>query len=93
MSNWFVDLHGVHGIFDHTVQFPPGVIDRHAVVLASVCEIAQPQGEPLDFPFKGSAVHTLHNIVPSDDGRVEITVDSGWDSPVNLRINFAVNPA
>jgi hypothetical protein len=93
MSNWQTDILGVDGIFDHNVNFPQGVVDRHAVVLASLCELSQPQGEPLDYPFKGAAVLTLHNVVPFDDGHVELTIDSGWDSPINIRVYFSVNPA
>jgi hypothetical protein len=92
MSNWQIDLVGVSGIFDTSVNFPAGVIDRHAHVLASICELSRPQGEPLDFPFKGLAVLTLHNVVPFDDGHVELTIDSGWKSPINIRVYFAVNP-
>jgi hypothetical protein len=93
MSNWTADLRGVDGIFDININFPPGVIDRHSLVLASLTELSQPQGEPLDFPFKGAAVLTLHNLVPFDDGHVEATIDSGWDSPINIRVHFAINPA
>ncbi len=52
MSNWQTDIFGVDGIFDHNVNFPQGVIDRHSVVLASLCELSQPQGEPSTFPSK-----------------------------------------
>ena len=94
MSLWKVDLLGHEGIFDVNVNFPPGIIERHAVVLASVCELGQPQGEPLDFPFKGAAVFTLHNVVPFDDGHVELTIDTGWNEfPINVRVYFSVNPA
>jgi hypothetical protein len=93
MSNWQTDIFGVDGIFDHNVNFPQGVVDRHSVVLASLCELSQPQGEPFDFPFKGAAVLTLHNVVPFDDSHVELTIDSGWDSPINIRVYFSVNPA
>lgn len=92
MSNWQGDLIGVSGIFDHNFTFPAGVINRHAHVLASLCELSQPQGEPMDFPFKGLAVLTLHNVVPFDDGHVELTIDSGWKSPINIRVYFVVNP-
>jgi hypothetical protein len=92
MSNWQTDILGVSGIFDHNVNFPAGVINRHAHVMASLCELSQPQGEPMDFPFKGLAVLTLHNVVPFDDGHVELTIDSGWKSPINIRVYFVVNP-
>jgi len=93
MSNWQADFLGVDGIFDGTVGFPQGVIDRHSHVLVSICELGGPQGEPLDFPFKGLAVFTLHNVVPFDDGHVELTIDTGWGSPINVRMFFAVDPA
>jgi hypothetical protein len=93
MSNWHVDLLGVSGIFDQPINFPPGIIDRHAVIHASLCELSQPQGQPLDFPFKGLAVHTLHNVVPFDDGHVEMTIDSGWGSAINMRVHISINPA
>jgi hypothetical protein len=95
MSLWKFDYIGVNSIFDSTINFGTDVVDRHSVVLASVCEISQPEGEPLDFPFKGLAVMTVHNIVPHDDGTVEITIDTGWqagNSLINVRANFAVNP-
>lgn len=93
MSLWFADFLGVQGIFDGNVNFPSGVVDRHAVVLVSICELRQPQGEPLDFPFKGLAVFTLHNGVPFDSGNIEITIDTGWNAfPINVRMFFLVNP-
>jgi hypothetical protein len=92
MSDWNADLFGVSGIFDQNINFPAGIIDRHAKVMASLCELSQPQGQPFDFPFKGAAVLTLHNVVPFDDGHVELTIDSGWDSPINIRVHLVVNP-
>ena len=93
MSNFVADFLGVDGIFDGNVNFPAGVINRHSHVLVSICELGTIQGEPLDFPFKGAAVFTLHNVVPFDSGNVEITIDTGWDSPVNVRMFFSVDPA
>jgi hypothetical protein len=93
MSNYVADFLGVHGIFDGNVTFPRGVINRHSHVLVSICELGTIQGEPLDFPFKGAAVFTLHNVVPFDTGNVEITIDTGWKSNINVRMFFSVNPA
>jgi hypothetical protein len=93
MSNWILDIHGMDGIFDLKATFPAGVIDRHSIVLASLCELAKPPGQSLDFPFKGLAVLTLHNVVPFDDGKVELTIDTGWESPINIRVHFSVDPA
>ena len=92
MSLWQADFIGVDGIFDGNINFPGGVIDRHSHVLASLCELSAPQGEPLDFPFKGDAVFTLHNVVPFDAGNLEITIDTGFDSPINVRVYMAVDP-
>jgi hypothetical protein len=64
MSLWTCDIPGVEGIFDINVQIPRGIIDRHSHVMASICELGEPQGEPLDYPFKGLAGFTLHNVVP-----------------------------
>jgi hypothetical protein len=94
MSNWYGDLPGVIGQFETNPNFGTSVVNRHSVVLASVFELSQPQGEPLDYPFQGEAIMTIHNIVPLDDGSVKVAVDTGWtDFPINIRLNFAINPA
>jgi len=89
MSLWHADIRG-HGVFDRNFAFPTGVIDRHRHVLASICEVSQPQGEPLDFPFQGSATMEIHNIVPKDDGSVGARLEVDWDSDLNIRVLFAV---
>ena len=93
MSNWWADFLGVQGQFVGHINFGTSVIDRHANVQASITEISQPSGEPLDFPFIGAAVMTVHNIAPQDDGHVLMVIDTGWGSPVNIRLRFVVNPA
>jgi hypothetical protein len=91
--NYKQDLFGVQGIFDQVVRFSPGVVDRHSVVQVSVTELGSAgPGQAADLPFKGAAVCTMHNVVPNDNGSVEVTVDSGWSSPINLRLHFSVNP-
>ncbi len=92
MSNFTADFLGVQGQFVGTINFG-SVIDRHANVQASITEISQPSGEPLDFPFIGAAVMTVHNIAPQDNGTVQMVIDTGWGSPVNIRLSFVVNPA
>ena len=92
MSLWTADLEGVAGIFDVKVSFPPKIVDRHAIVLVSVCELVQPASTN-DHPFKGLAVLTVHNVVPNDGGVVELTIYTGWDSPISVRVHFAINPA
>ncbi len=93
MSNWIADFHGVQGQFVASINFGTGVINRHATVMANVVEISQPAGEPLDFPFIGAAVMTVHNVCPLDTGIVQVVVDTGWGSPLNIRLGFVVNPA
>jgi hypothetical protein len=94
MSNWLADLQGVQGKFAVNINFGRAVIDRHAVVVASVVEISQPQGQPLDFPFIGAADNMMiKNVCPQDDGILRIVVDTDWSSgPINIRLNFVVNP-
>jgi hypothetical protein len=93
MSNWYCDYPGVTGQFQTTTNFGTSVVDRHAVVMVSVTELQQPSGEPLDYPFLGAAVMTIHNVVPQDDGKVIVVVDTGWtDYPINIRLNFVINP-
>ena len=93
MSNWIADFHGVQGQFTGTINFGTAVINRHAVVIASLVEFSQPAGEPLDFPFIGAAVMTIHNVCPLDNGTVQVVIDTGWGSPLNIRLSFVVNPA
>jgi len=93
MSNFTVDFLGVQGQFVGTINFGTSVVNRHANVQASITEISQPSGEPLDFPFIGAAVMTVHNIAPQDDGTVHMVIDTGWGSPVNIRLSMVVNPA
>ena len=89
MSLWHVNVVG-NGVFDGTFTFPQGVINRHSHVLANICEVSAPQGEPLDFPFQGNATMEIHNIVPRDDGVVSIRFEIDWDSPLNARVQFFV---
>jgi hypothetical protein len=89
MSLWHADFRG-HGVFDTNFSFPPGVIHRHQHVLASICEISQPQGEPLDFPFQGAASMWIDSIVPQDDSSVTVRIGVDHDSDLNIRIQFTV---
>ncbi|MER5635655.1 hypothetical protein ABT095_01720 [Kitasatospora sp. NPDC002227] len=90
MSTWTVDARG-NGTFTFDVgPFPAGVINRHSNVFASICELSQPSGEPLDFPFLGAATMTVDNIAPQDSGHVLLYVSVNWGSPLNFRIHLAV---
>jgi hypothetical protein len=46
--------------------------NRHTFVLASICELGQPEGEPLDFPFLGAATLEFATSCP------EMTATYGW---------------
>lgn len=105
MANFQAEFTGVYGIFDGSIWFPEGVINKNSCVLVSICELSQgynpdasnsPAAFPVNDPFKGAAVFTVHNVVPFDDGHVELTIDTGWTSsvyPLNVRMSFAVDPA
>ncbi len=92
MSIWRADITGASGIFDVRINFPSGIVDRHAVVLVSVCEIVIPLTN--DLPYKGNAVLTVHNVVPNDGGFVELTIDTGqeWSPPIGVRAHFSIEP-
>jgi hypothetical protein len=77
-------------IQDVSWTFPPGVVNRHSVVLANICEVSQPEGQALDFPVLGDATMTIHNIVPHDDGTVLVRLEVNWPSPVDVRVQFAI---
>jgi hypothetical protein len=105
MANFQADFLGVNGIFDGTVYFSQGAINRNSHVIVSLCEVGEGDTEdyspgsdsgfvPFHYPFKGLAVLTLHNVVPFDDRHVELTIDTGWTAFwLNVRMNFVVDPA
>lgn len=89
MSIWFWDIRGC-GSFNALAFFGRQHVNRHTTVLANVCEVARPQGEPLDFPFMGDASMEIRNIVPRDDGNVDLRVEVDWDSDLDIRIKFVI---
>ena len=88
-SLWKAEVRG-HGVMDRVFTFPPGFIDRHKTVLANICEVSQPQGEPLDFPFQGSSTMQIYDVVPLDNGSLSLRLGNDWDSDLNMRIRFVV---
>ena len=52
--------------------FGTNVINRHSHCIVSICELAQPPGQPLDFPFIGAATMRVHNVAPGDDGVLHV---------------------
>lgn len=89
MTLWWVDLRG-HGIWIQPVNFGTEYVNRHSTVLANICEIQQPPGEPLDFPFIGAAGMKVNNVAPLDTGEVDLQVEVDWDQDLNFRIRFAI---
>jgi len=82
ISTWWWDGHG-HG--SNPVAFPFGtnIINRHSRVVCSMCEIAQPPGEALDYPFIGGASMQILNVAPDDTGTVHVWVSVNWGSDLN----------
>ena len=79
-----------HGVY--TQPFIKLGVNRHSRVVGSITEIAQPPGEPLDFPFIGDAQMQILNIAPEDDGNVWLRISIGWDSDLNYRVTLFVDP-
>jgi hypothetical protein len=67
-----------------------GLIDRHSIVVASLTELKQPQGEPLDFPHLGAAIMYIANIVPGDDHVVHFRCFIDWRDDLDVRISWIV---
>lgn len=86
---WQIDLFG-NGTFVQPISLGTTFINRHSTVLANICELEQPQGEPLDFPFIGAATMRINNIAPLDDGTVLIEEEIDWAWPLNHRLRLAV---
>jgi hypothetical protein len=78
------------GLFDVELPFSREEVNRHSVVLANICEVMQPQGQPLDFPFQGDATMQIHNIVPLDDGRVLMRIQIDFDRRLNYRLGVVI---
>jgi hypothetical protein len=89
MSVFTLDWRG-HGTQTWFTPFAAGVINRHSAVFATICELSQPPGEPLDFPFVGAAGMEVRNIAPLDDGRVQWVSEINWDRDLNFRVKFLV---
>jgi hypothetical protein len=90
ISTWWWDGHG-HG--SNPVAFPFGqsLINRHSRVVCSMCEIAQPPGEALDYPFIGAASMQILNVAPDDTGTVHVWVSVNWGSDLNWRVFFFID--
>ena len=90
VSTWYWDGQG-HG--SNAVQFPFGtsVVNRHSRVVCSICEISQPPGEALDYPFIGAASMSILNVAPDDNGVVSVWISVNWGSDLNWRVTFFID--
>lgn len=77
-----VNLRG-KGVFDAVLPVP-GFGGAFAMVLASVTEF----NPATDKPVMGSAVITLHNVVPLDGQRVQVRVESRWHEDLSIRVQL-----
>jgi hypothetical protein len=89
MTVHVVDLKA-HGNYILTANLGRQFINRHSTVLANICEISQPVGEELDYPFIGSARMTVCNIAPLDNGTVLVWLNIEWGSNLNVRVRLVV---
>lgn len=65
-----------------------GVVTSSSRVFVSISEIGIFGGQVR--PFQGAATMTVHNVVPSDDGIVMVRGNTGFGSPLNIRLSVAV---
>ncbi len=77
-----VDFRG-HGVFERDVKLP-GFGGAFGMVVADVTEFNPVTGKPI----MGSAVITLHNVVPLDGGHVTVRVESRWPEDLSIRVQF-----
>jgi hypothetical protein len=89
MQIWTWDGWG-WGTFDIAFPFGTNVINRHSRCIVSICELGQPAGQPLDFPFIGSATMRVHNVAPADDGVLHVRFEIDWGSKLNWRATFYI---
>lgn len=65
-----------------------GFVNSSSRVLVSITEIGIFGGQVK--PFQGAATMTIHNVVPHDDGIVIVRGNTGWGSPLNIRLSVVV---
>ncbi len=82
-----------HGTFDIRFPFGPSQINRHSRVVCSITERGgAPGGGPVDWPFLGGANMAILNIVPTDTGDVYVRINVAWDSTIQWRVTFFIDP-
>ena len=67
-------------------------VTRHSKVAVSITELAQPPGQPLDYPFIGDARMTIENVAPLDNGIIFVRLTINWSSDLPFRLSFLIAP-
>ncbi len=69
-----------------TIGFPaPVIVNSFSQVAVSVCELGAD-----NVPFLGNAEMSILNVVPHDDGTVDLRWHVGWDEKLPVRLNFVI---
>ncbi|MCB8906081.1 MULTISPECIES: hypothetical protein [unclassified Streptomyces] len=76
------DLWG-HGVFEAVLDVP-GFRGPGAMVLGAVTEFSP----VTDKPIMGSAVITLHSVVPLDGPHVQVRVEVRWPEDLSIRVQL-----
>jgi hypothetical protein len=78
--------------FPSRAEDPQSAVDRHSGVFAIVTEVAAPPNNPLDFPFLGDAMIAVNNVVPRDDGTVQLVLRVAPEFfELNVSVQFLVS--
>jgi hypothetical protein len=91
VQRWFTPPLQGNGDFALRINLGQANVSRGSGVFATICELSQPSGEPLDFPFIGAARMAVHNIAPQDDGSVLCWVQIEWGAALNYRVQLLVS--
>jgi hypothetical protein len=90
-TRWYTPPLQGNGDFTLRINLGQGQVNRDSGVCATICELSQPSGEPLDYPFIGGARMAVHNIAPQDDGTVLCWIQIEWGSALNYRVQLFVS--
>ncbi|MGZ9930704.1 hypothetical protein ACXNSR_12485 [Streptomyces sp. NC-S4] len=72
-----------HGVFEGEATLP-GSRGAYNMVLANVTEFSP----VTDKPIMGSAIVTLHNVVPLDGGKAKVRMEARWPEDLYIRVQF-----
>jgi hypothetical protein len=90
LSTWYWNGHG-HGSNAVPFHFGTNMVNRHSRVVCSICEISQPPGEALDYPFIGAASMGVLNVAPDDTGTAWVWISVNWGTDLNWRVTFHID--